>query len=292
MSDHGNLQKLTTLNLAPVTDAEPGPATLLQWLPISQMVIDPSYQRSVGRSGRDNIKQIARAFRWTHFAPVIVSPVEGGLYAIIDGQHRTIAAMLIGIEQIPCAVVIADRTTQAAAFHAVNAKTTRMRPTQIWHARLAAGDAKAMAMNDVCNEAGVIIVRSAGPWQHKPQNTMAIQVIEQISRLDRDAAIVTLRLIRKANQLDCYKANYLRSRMIEALFHVLRDHGEWRADEARLWNAFKNMDLDNLWMRAKVASAQIRGTTFSDQLQALFIDQFEAAFKPQRMPARGAVSAS
>src|SRR6185503_19283784 len=97
-----------------------GPAPMLQWLNIDQLVVDPSYQRPIIGKGRRNVDRIARAFSWSCFAPVVVSPVEGGKFAIIDGQHRTTAAALVGFDSVPCQIVIAALEQQAAAFKAIN----------------------------------------------------------------------------------------------------------------------------------------------------------------------------
>src|SRR3546814_13493266 len=66
--------------------------------------------------------------------------VEGGQFAIVDGQHRTTAAMLRKQPTVPCQIVQADRAKQAAAYAAVNGNVTRTTPTQLFHARMAAGD--------------------------------------------------------------------------------------------------------------------------------------------------------
>jgi len=88
------------------------------------LVVDPAYQRPIIGRGRHNVDRIARTFSWSCFAPVVVAPVEGGKFAIIDGQHRTTAAALVGLESVPCHVVAAAREAQAAAFKAINGVTT------------------------------------------------------------------------------------------------------------------------------------------------------------------------
>jgi ParB-like chromosome segregation protein Spo0J len=47
-------------------------------------------------------------------APVVVSPVERGKFAIIDGQHRTTSAAILGVECVPCQIVIAALSERAA----------------------------------------------------------------------------------------------------------------------------------------------------------------------------------
>ena len=70
------------------------------------------------------------------FAPVIVAPVEGGQFAIVDGQHRTTAAMLRGQKTVPCQVVQTDRARQAAAYAAVNGNITKTTAQQLYLAKL------------------------------------------------------------------------------------------------------------------------------------------------------------
>jgi hypothetical protein len=51
-----------------------GAAPMLQWLKITDLVVDPAYQRPIVGKGRQNVDRIARAFSWSCFAPVVVSP--------------------------------------------------------------------------------------------------------------------------------------------------------------------------------------------------------------------------
>ena len=83
----------------PASEFSPGPAPFLEWIEINKLVVDVTYQREIGRRGATNVNQIAENFDWSKFAPVIVAPVEGGQFAIVDGQHRTTAAMLRGLSR-------------------------------------------------------------------------------------------------------------------------------------------------------------------------------------------------
>src|SRR5919107_4150563 len=130
-----------------------GPAPMLQWISISDLVVDPSYQRPIVGKGRKNVDRIARSFSWSCFAPVVVSPVEGGKFAIIDGQHRTTAAALVGLETVPCQVVIAAREEQAAAFKAINGITTPISAMALHAAALVAGEPWAVQVAEVCARA-------------------------------------------------------------------------------------------------------------------------------------------
>lgn len=178
---------------------EVGPAPMLQWLKIAELVVDDSYQRPLAataargvgatQAGRRNVRLIAEAFDWSKFSPVIVAPVEGGRYAIIDGQHRTTAAALRGIESVPCQVVIADRAQQAAAFKSINGAVTRMSALAIQHAAAAAGEPLAVRTYTAAQAAGVTLLRY--PKDHasiRPGETMAVVAIREAVAKHGEAA--------------------------------------------------------------------------------------------------------
>jgi hypothetical protein len=127
-----------------------GAAPMLQWLKITDLVVDPAYQRPIIGKGRQNVDRIARAFSWSCFAPVVVSPVAGGKFAIIDGQHRTTAATLVGFDSVPCQIVIAAKEEQAAAFKAINGTTTPISIMALHAAALVACEPWAVQIAHVC----------------------------------------------------------------------------------------------------------------------------------------------
>lgn len=252
-----------------------GPAPQLTWLAIEQLVIDESYQRDVTNQGRKNVRAIAENFSWTFFAPVIVSPIEGGKYAIIDGQHRTTAAALIGVKEVPCALVIADRVTQAKAFRAINGQVTKMHPLQIFQARLAEGDEAALRAVAMAGAAGVSIPRNV--ISCGPAVTLAPGTLVDLAARDQALGVLVLRcLVHAGERHDC---NLLRSVIMTALFEVLSDHPAWRADEARLVGAIGFLNIFRLWTQSAIAAQQIKGTSVCDQLQAAFIDVLEPRFR-------------
>jgi hypothetical protein len=256
-----------------------GPAPQLQWLPIDQLVIDESYQRDITAQGRKNVRAIAENFSWTFFAPVIVSPIEDGRYAVIDGQHRTTAAMLVGVKEVPCALVIADKITQAKAFRAINAQVTKMHPCQIFHARTAAGEEEACRAHAMAQAAGVKIMKYAGGWQRNLSNTIAVDAVTRMAKANAEIGTLTLRCLVSAGGYE--DKNCLRSTAIAALFDVLADHPEWCRDEAAVIAAVECLPICEMLSRAKIAAEQIKGTTTGDQLQASLVDALEKSFRRQ-----------
>jgi len=123
------MRRIDTSAIPPVAPpSNLGPAPDLRWIDIAALRVDPRYQREIGRHNIAHIRKIAGAFDWRLFSVVVVSPVPGGVFAIVDGQHRTTAAALCGIESVPCQVIQADAAMQARAFEAINGSTIKVTP--------------------------------------------------------------------------------------------------------------------------------------------------------------------
>ena len=151
---------------------------MLQWIKIADLVIDDTYQRELKPGNWKAIRQIADSFSWSRFSPVFVAPVEGGKFAIIDGQHRTHGAALCGIDEVPCQVVQMDLSEQAASFAAVNGLVTKVTIWNIYKAALVAGEDWAVACSKVCEDAGCVLAVSNSTTSLKqPGEVYAIGLI-------------------------------------------------------------------------------------------------------------------
>ena len=254
-----------------------GAVPMLQWVPIADLVVDDSYQREIRGAGRKNVETIAAAFQWIKFSPVVVSPVAGGKFAIIDGQHRVTAAALIGITEVPCQVVVADRSTQAEAFVAINGGATRVSRQQVFAAQKAAGDPLACAVAEACESAGVRLLRyQKAASQLAMGETLAVGAIESLYRQHgRDLLIATLRCILASSE--DYPGN-LCGPIIKAIGVVLGDHPEWSSAGEALISAFREIDLEDALRDARAKAARMRGVAAGDLLQASIIDHLDASF--------------
>jgi hypothetical protein len=231
---------------APVLAFAPGPAPILQWIKIDLLVVDTEYQREIGRRGATNVIQIAEHFDWSKFAPVIVAPVEGGRFAIVDGQHRTTAAMLRGIEEVPCQVVQADRAKQAAAYAAVNGNITKTTAQQLYHARLAASDPESLEIAKICSSADVeVLRRNSVRADLKVGQTQAIGALVRCAKLyGRETLITSLQCI---TQTSDGNAGFLKATVIEALCQVLHDAPAWRVGGDALLRAMDKFSFPDAW---------------------------------------------
>jgi len=231
-----------------------GAAPMLQWLKIADLIVDPAYQRPIVGNGRRNVDRIARAFSWSCFAPVVVAPVEGGRFAIIDGQHRTTAAALVGFDSVPCQIVIAAREEQAAAFKAINGITTPISRMALHAAGLVAREPWAIRLADICIRAEVELLRYPVPVdQQAPGQTMAVGAIAQcLKRYGEETLITALQCV---TQTANNQPGVLSARLIKALCDVLDSDQERRDRGLDLLEAFDTIDLAAIQSASAVDAA-------------------------------------
>ncbi|KAA0122840.1 chromosome partitioning protein ParB [Methylobacterium sp. P1-11] len=226
------------LKLSPLN---PGPAPMMSWVETHLLVVDDSYQRAMGSLAWRHIIAIADAFDWSKFTPVIVAPVEGGFYAIIDGQHRTTAAFLHNIKKVPCCIVQADRAKQAAAFAAINSKIARLYQNNIFHAELQAGSSFAKRVAEVAERAGVKIPRNKMSKKDLPPNAVnAVSSLKAVITTYGDE--VTISALQCVTETGDGNAHMLKGVLIRALAEVLSQRPMWRESGDVLFRAFDSID--------------------------------------------------
>ncbi|MDH2381449.1 ParB/Srx family N-terminal domain-containing protein [Bradyrhizobium sp. CER78] len=241
---------------SPSSEFSPGPAPILNWVSIEKLVVDVTYQREIGRRGAANVTQIAENFDWSKFAPVIVAPVEGGFFAIVDGQHRTTAAMLRGQEQVPCQIVQADRAQQAAAYAAVNGNVTKTTAQQLYHAKLAAKDEEALALAEVCAAAGVEILRKnlVRAAIQRGQTYSVTSLIRCFNKYGRNTLITALQCITETADGN---PGFVRGTFIEPLCEVLHEAPQWRDAGEALLRAMDKFKFADAWGEIAAGRDQI-----------------------------------
>lgn len=224
----------------------------LEWLPISVLRIDRSYQRQIHDRGAKNVRKIVLEFDWAKFAPVIVAAVQGGVYAIIDGQHRTTAAAARGIKEVPCQIVEADHAKQADAFAAINAQVTAVSTLQLHAARLAAGDPVARDLAEACAAADVSICRYPVPANKMVAGqTLAVGVLARLLAFyGRDVLITALSCITKTGKGN---VGMVRAPVVTALCRVLDAEPEWCAHR-KLLPAMQRFDFAGSYTAAGQAA--------------------------------------
>jgi hypothetical protein len=242
--EHRRIDPTPYMEVLDLSDAaEVGPRPELMWLPVDRLVVDPRYQREINRRGAQNVRAIAKAFSWLKFGIVIVAPVEDGLYAIVDGQHRTFGAAGRSLKEVPCLVIPADARTQADVFVSVNSQVTLMTPLQIHASRVAAGDADAIALVEACAAGGVTICRYPVPGNKmRPGETLAVGVLYKSLRTYGPRTLsMALKCITGTHDGN---VGLVRASLVKALCGVLDAEPAYAASESRLVAAIGDLCLE------------------------------------------------
>lgn len=196
MSVQATEKAMTALRTVDVSDLDPiapasQPAPQLMWVEIADLVIDDRYQRPLNDGNWKAIKRIAKEFRWSRFSPVLVAPVEGGKYAIIDGQHRAHAAAMCGFERIPAMVALVAPEEQALAFIEINTRQIRVGTHAVYRAALIAGEDWAVACRDAVKAAGCELMTRNNIKQadKKPGQVFCVGLIRQLVDAGKGKAV-------------------------------------------------------------------------------------------------------
>ncbi len=234
------LERLEIVNRA----KDAGRPPEMAWIEIAKLVIDDAYQRNIESRGRANILRIAAEFQWNKFSPVIVVQVSGGRYAIIDGQHRTTAALSLDYSKVPCYIVKTSPQEAAAIFAAVNGNVTGLNPPQIYRAALAAGEAWAVQINDVCAKAGTKACTSKKTSTTMgPLETIAIQALRNALRL-YPPQVLEFALKGFGASIDGQKPGLLTSKRINFFVGLMARHQGWLSTPEHF---LTTMAAWNLW---------------------------------------------
>jgi hypothetical protein len=171
------------------------------WADPTSLLVEGEYQRGLTRRSMLLIRRIAENFDWLHVKPPVCAREPGGKLCIVDGQHTAIAAASRGITKIPIMIIDAKEiASRAKAFVAHNTDRLNVTPTQLWHSRLAAGDAVAKQAHAICLSAGVTPVR-AQPAVWKVGDTVAFNAIGRlVERRGKDDAIRALKALVSAKR--------------------------------------------------------------------------------------------
>lgn len=213
------------------------------WLPLSKLRVDPRYQRPILANGRKTIRRIIERFEWSRFSPLVVGTRPGGLFAIIDGQHRATAALTHGgIVNVPCLVIRGGPEAEAAAFAIINGEVTAITGTQIHRARVVAGDKDAVRLDKVCERGGARVLRfPPGPGYWKPGDTLAIGTLRTcMARYGEDALITALQCV---TETDDGNPGLLGAALIQGLCDALAGNERWLDSGEALFKAIETVGV-------------------------------------------------
>jgi hypothetical protein len=165
------------------------------------LLVDDAYQRDPSERTLKLVRKIVSGWDWARFKPPVAVLTDAGL-ELIDGQHTAIAAATHPeIAEIPVMIIEApERADRAGAFISHNRDRVAVTAMALHHAAVTAGNADAQAVNRVCAEAGVEVLRSQpGSGKYKAGTTVAVTAIAALIRgRGEDVAVRVLSALARA----------------------------------------------------------------------------------------------
>jgi hypothetical protein len=143
------------------------------------LLVDEVYQRNLSERSVALIRKMVQRWDWRSFQPPLVVRTKLGLH-VVDGQHTAIAAVTHPkIKTIPILLIeapeVADR---ARAFIGRNRDRIAVTTNQLHYAAVAAGDDTATTVHQVCERAGIRILKNPpGMGAFKVGETLAVSSI-------------------------------------------------------------------------------------------------------------------
>jgi hypothetical protein len=138
----------------------------LMYIDKKVLYIDQRYQRN---SNSKRVLSIASNWKWMSCGTILVADRKG-LYYVVDGQHRVLAAnKREDISNLPCLVFKAE-SIEIEADAWINANTNRKIPTSYerFGAQITRRDEDALYLLETCDKLKIIISKDAkGPMQLK-----------------------------------------------------------------------------------------------------------------------------
>ncbi|WP_116654854.1 DUF262 domain-containing protein [Pelagibacterium sediminicola] len=167
------------MNPATATEyRDPGDPPVLDWIDVNLIDIDPAYQRGLDDA---RVQRILDWFTWDAFGAIVIAPAAEGRYNCTDGQHRLAAARRHPAVSVVPAIIIHAQGTQAEAenFIAINRERKNISALDRYWAEVAASDDDAKTIEQVCERAGITIMRNPCS-QYEPRQTVAISAIRSL----------------------------------------------------------------------------------------------------------------
>ncbi len=161
-------------------------------LRIEDLRTDPNYQRELNQALVDKIAE-----SWDTYAldPIKVSKRANGELYIINGQHRTAAAKMLGLTTIRAEVFEGLDPQQEAAIRLKGNLRRGDTPQERFRAQVQAGDPESLAIQEICEAFGTVVNRT--PESKRGIN--AVSALEEVYRIDEGVTLVRVfELIRDA----------------------------------------------------------------------------------------------
>lgn len=220
------------------------------YLRADTLLVDPAYQRPLNSR---RVNHMARIWSDARCLMLEVNRRKTGEHYVMNGQHRLAAALLAGVEWLPCRIFSFPTVELEALWFAGQAEDTRqVAALDRMKAEIAGADADARAIRDLLARYGYTFNWNRG--NSLPGTTRAAAALKEDYKrgpgdLERNVTIIA------AAWGDA--PNALSDTMLHALRFFWEKYGD-RADQARLTSVLKGTEPNILRQRA-ANRAQLAG---------------------------------
>ena len=230
----GEQTKLRKIGKMAVPGIQPGgadmPAPVIKHVDPATLLVDETYQRNLSERSVRLIRKIVADFDWRRFKPPVVCQTKAGLH-VLDGQHTAIAAATHPkVSTIPVMLVEAeDIATRAKAFLGHNRDRIVVTATQMFSAAVAAGDPDSVTAAQVCERAGIVILKNPPGRPFHPGETMAVGAITAL--INRRGALLARQMLEILAKAKCAPILAAQIKAIEMLMKEPEYTGQIEPDD-------------------------------------------------------------
>ena len=176
---------------------------IIALVPVSLIKVD---HKDYQREERKHVIKMTKEWDDTQCTLLLVNyrSAEGWFY-VIDGQHRTVAARILGIEYLPCEIFInLTVEEEARRFLYYNTGTKSLTPFDTFKANICWGEPNDVAIKEVCDKYNVTIIDRG----KNKRNLRSVSIVRSIYRNGGTAALEwILKLIEEVHWED-FKETY------------------------------------------------------------------------------------
>lgn len=160
-----------------LVEGHPDPSFTFELVPLDATFVDTSYQRA---EYGDNVKAFANDWSDVLAQAIIVVRRPDGMYAVVDGQTRRAAALLIGRRHIWSQVLEAVTIEyEALLFAELQLRRRSIRPFDLYRAELRGGRANVLAIHAEVARRDLYETGSSG-LKSAPESIGAIAALKEI----------------------------------------------------------------------------------------------------------------
>ena len=221
---------------------------------ISDLKVDPSYQRQLTPSGESQIQSIVAHFDERALGSIIVSVRDSsGDKYIIDGHHRVQAARRVGLKYMDAIVMRGLSRSQEAELFLRHNQRSAVGVSNKLKARMTMNEPQAMAIKDVCASSGFELTPNTSS---NPRSVKCIVVLDRI--YERSGALRISEILNIVSGTWPSEKNATHGIMVDGINRFLDAYPE--IGHTALIDKWSKYSAHEVMQRAKGLKAQLGGT--------------------------------